>query len=131
MLPQISSLDPVTKPAQQEQAFDSLYIVGLGFADDGAGNAQLNVAFKPYDYATKTLDPTGAQKTVSVPDVWTEVQTVPALAQAMGVVIQVSALLYQRDTLAAKISAEGADPADVATWQTQLDAVKQSLGMEV
>ena len=106
-----------------EQTFPDLYLVNLRVhTDQDTMQCEAEARLQPYNYSAKQIMKDGPAQTFKIEDVWTEATRVPLLAQVVGGMTQVIALLVQEKTL---VGAEAAGQ-DVAA---ELAAVRAALGV--
>jgi hypothetical protein len=130
-LTQIDNPNPITIAASEEKTFPNAYIVGLHLTTtDTAGTRQpLRVTLRPYNQAAAELDPNQSHNfTLDIKNIWTEAARVPLLAQTIGSIISVVALLVQERDLAENISK--ADETQRPALEAQLSNVRSEMGIQ-
>jgi hypothetical protein len=123
-LPQITNPAPVVipaVPAVEEKRYDEAFIVGLVLSSRAAADQQLLVTLRPYNYAASELYPgADADSRFIVDNVWAEAARVPAFAQVMGGICQVTSLLVREKQLVAVAEPTAEQVAELAAVRTEL-----------
>lgn len=140
-LPTIPGLG-YTVPAQDAQTYPDAALVRLTVetppsATSLAGQTA-RIVFSPYNKAAGALPPQaafpvpGSQVPLESPppvNIWAEAQRSTLFAQALGAVVQYSALALQEWRLTQQIAAAEAARLDHASLDEQLAAVREQLGV--
>jgi hypothetical protein len=123
-LPQIINPNPVVipeVPAVPEYHYDESYVVGLLLSTLTQWDQRLEVTLRPYNYTDEALYPGSGSDTVFVvSDIWVEASRVPAFAQVMGGICQVTSLMMREKYLLALHERTPEEEAELADTRTAL-----------
>jgi hypothetical protein len=107
-LPSIPNPNPITIPAVDAVAYDSLYIVAFDLGIEGTDGATqpICVTFRPYSYTAKKLYPDNTRDVVrTYPNAWLLAAQHPLAAQVIGGLVQLLTLEFQLGNIEATVTA--------------------------
>lgn len=102
-LPRIPAVDSVTEQPKQVTEFPDLFLSQL-VVRATPGNMKASAKLQPFNYDANVISTELNSTRIEVADLVAESARVPALGQAMGLIIQATAFLAQEKTLLEKIT---------------------------
>jgi hypothetical protein len=102
MLPRIPAIESQTEQPKPTTEFPDWYL-SLLVMRSSPENTRATIKLQPYNYDEGVLSTELPPLTVEVSDLMSEAGRVPALAQAMGAILQVTTFLGQEKYLLSKI----------------------------